>query len=178
MNADLGAGNDSFSSSLNLTNDLDILAGGELHLDVNGGSGNNTYAILGSGAGGPATLNNGLFDIRLKGGPQVDNMNVNLTGGGFAMNGTLRLQADGGAGNDVLAVALDVDASSPAPQLELSLTGGAGNDTVGVTINNAGPNTAASYGSAGMVLLDGGAGSLDHCAASGNGIVHKRNCEL
>jgi hypothetical protein len=116
--------------------------------------------------------------VRFKGGAQQDSISIGIANGGFAMDGTLRLRADAGAGNDVVVFDFTADATSPNPQFDVSVTGGPGNDTVNGFLFNNGPGTAANYGPAGMLLLDGGTGSADKCTIAGNSFIHRRNCEL
>src|SRR5262249_46841439 len=128
-------------------------------------------------AGGPTTINAGVLDVYLRGGSDADNINVDLAGGGFVLDGTLRIREDGGLGNDHLTAAVDGQATSATPNLDVRLNGGQGADVLNAAINNNGPNTPDNYGAAGTVILDGSFDAGDSCTVSGNGLVHKRNCE-
>jgi len=174
---DLGAGADLFDGQVSLPF-FNIAAGGEVHVDVFGNAGNDVLRLSRNGsAGGPTTVNAGLMEVTLNGGSEADVIQVDLAGGGFLLDGTLRIREDGGSGNDNLSASVDVQAGSTTPNLDVVLFGGPGSDQMATTINNNGPNGAGSYGPAGTALLDGGLDPGDHCTTGGNGVVHKRNCE-
>ncbi len=175
--ADLGGGDDDLDGQVSMPL-FSVAAGGEVHLDVMGGAGNDTLTLSRKGTTGDSgTIDAGLLDVRLDGGTGDDLLAVDVGGGGFVTNGTIRIREDGGAGNDMLSGVVDVQAASVTPTLDILLYGGAGQDQVTATVNNHGPNGAARYGPAGAVLLDGGLDPGDNCSSSGNGLVHERNCE-
>ncbi len=174
---DLGAGNDGFDGQVDLGL-FTVAAGGEVHLDVLGNAGVDNLSFSRNGStGGPTSVMAGLLDVFLDGGADGDTINLDLGGGGFVTDGTLRVRENGGSGNDNLTCSIDVQPTSVTPNLDVVLLGGYGSDHLTSTINNDGPNAIDNYGPAGTALLDGGLDVGDVCTATGNGVVHKRNCE-
>jgi hypothetical protein len=174
----LGYGNDGFDGNVNLPL-VSIAAGGEVHVDIAGNAGADTLTLSRKGTtGGLTTTNAGLLDVFLGGNSESDVIRVDLAGGGFVTDGTLRLRTDGGSGNDTLDAQIDAQATSLTPNLDVLLHGGAGADRLTVKFKNDGPNILDNYGAAGAALLDGGLDVGDVCTTTGNGLVHERNCEL
>jgi hypothetical protein len=179
VSADLGAGNDKYTGTFDLTT-FDVTAGAEARFDVSGGGGNDTITFTRNGtAGGASTINAGLLDFHADGGIGTDTITLDLGGGGFQMNnGTLALRASGGPGNDKIDATLVAEAGSTNPVFDVVLNGGRQNDTITLTLdNNSASDTAANYGPAGMALLDGSDG-IDVCTVAGVSAlhVHKRSC--
>jgi hypothetical protein len=170
---------DTIKANVDLTT-FKILTGGEVRLDLRGDAGtdfisvtrNNTVAT-------PTTEIQGVLDLNIDGGYGADRINVDLAGGGFVLDGTLRMRVDGNEGNDTITVATDVQAASLNPVINAQVHGGFGVDKITMAINNQGPNAAANYAPAGVVLLDGGYSPLDTCVigATNTAPIHKRNCE-
>ncbi len=174
----LGAGNDKFDGLVSLPS-FSIAAGGEAHVDVIGGAGDDVLLLSRKGSlAGVGTAVAGLLDIRFDGAAGNDAIGVDLAGGGFILDGTIRVREDGGIGNDTTNAAIDVQATSATPNLDVVLFGGSGTDKLTATINALGPNGAGNYGPAGAIILDGGLEAGDNCSSVGNGLVHERNCEL
>jgi hypothetical protein len=174
---DLGVGNDLYKGNFDLTT-FHILSSSEARFDVLGGDGNDTIAFTRNGtSGGASAQNAGLLDLHVDGGNSDDTITVDLAGGGFQMNGgTLGLRIEGGPGNDKINVGLEAEAGSTNPIFDIAIAGLGQNDAITFALtNNSASNTAANYGPAGSVLIDGGL-SANTCAVSGNGIVHRRNC--
>jgi hypothetical protein len=166
VRANLGPGADDFFGNISVTS---IAAGGELHVDVNGGPGDDSLMLIGG-----ATTSAGLVDVNLFGGDGNDGVAVDLGG---TNTGVIRARADGGPGDDTLTCHVAMVAPMTAkPVLDLFVFGGGGSDTINFEVDNSGPNGPANYGPAGTAFVDGGAGS-DHCTVLGNGRVHTRNCE-
>jgi hypothetical protein len=176
VNADLGGGNDVFNGLLDF-NTFSLTGSSEAHFRALGGLGNDILSVTRNGTVGNVLHQGGIFDVDLVGGAGNDSLTVDVAGNSYnpSANALLRLRADGGVGTDVLAVRVDAQAAS-VPVFDASVTGGAGNDNVSVTLNDNGANTTANYKPAGAVLVDGGTG-IDVCPLSGNGLLHKRNCE-
>ncbi len=173
----LGFGNDGFDGNLDLPL-VSIAAGGEVHVDVVGNAGADILTLSRKGTtGGLTTTNAGLLDVFLGGNSESDTIRVDLAGGGFVTDGTLRLRADGGSGSDTLDAQIDAQATSLTPNLDVLLHGGTGADRLTVKFKNDGPNLLDNYGAAGAALLDGGLDVGDACTTTGNGLVHERNCE-
>ncbi len=176
VNADLGAGNDTFTGSLDFSQ-LQIGAGSEVHFRARGGLGNDTLSVTRNGTTGNVGGANGILDVDLTGGAGNDTIAVDLAGNSWnPAPGTLRLRADGGAGND--AISIDVDAVFNAPvTYDASVTGGPGNDALDVSVSAFGDNPPVTFGPAGTILVDGGLG-INTCTVGGNlaGQLHKRNC--
>ncbi len=179
MSTDLGPGNDKYTNTFDLTT-FDIGSGSEVRFDVSGGAGDDVMTFTRNAtAGGATTVDAGLLDIHADGGIGNDTITVDLGGGGFQMNGgTLGLRAIGGQGNDTINATLEADTTSTNPIFDVFLFGAGQIDTLTLKLDNkSGSDTAANYGPAGMVLLDGGGGT-DTCTVTGisSAHVHKRNC--
>jgi hypothetical protein len=174
LRSSLWQGNDRFVGAVDL-GALSIAAGGEVHVEVAAGPGNDVLNLGPAGTTGSPLLG-GLLDVAFKGGEGNDTIALNLGAGGFTMDGTLRLRADGESGADTLNGTVEVALGSQTPRLDASFHGGHGADTVNLTINDNGPGGAASYGPAGTAFVDGGTAS-DTCNVAGSGLIHERNCE-
>ncbi len=181
INAQLGAGNDTYAVNLDLSL-LEMRSDGDLFLGVDGGGGNDNLAVTRNGTTASTTIIREAadFDMRLGGGIGNDIVTVDLGGGGIDAftNGTIRLRADGGAGNDLVTVSFDSSEPSPSSgpgRYDVAVTGGLGNDTLNATHNATG---SVSY-LQGAMILDGGLGTLDKCTTAGSSAasLHLLNCE-
>jgi hypothetical protein len=186
LTADLGPGNDTFSAEIDLANfSLTSLPTrrAAFHLDVDGGPGANTLAVTRNGTttGGLPKLNDGLLDVRLKGGPGVDAISVDLDGNLFdgGGEGILRVRLDGGAGNDNLSLLESTGAAAaiPPPVHDVIVTGGLGNDAIAVDWDSPGFTDPANYGPHGRIVIDGMTGT-DTCSLAGANLATRRGCEM
>lgn len=186
--ADLGAGNDTFSASLDLAtfevrNALPAPQRAALHIEVEGGPGANNLAVTRNGtatANVPTLSGHALLDVRLKGGAGADAISVDLDGNLFEgmSDGTLRVRLDGGAGNDTLSLLESTGAATSFPPVhDVIVTGGIGNDTINVDWDSVGFTDPASYGPHGRMLIDGMTGT-DTCTLAGANLATRRGCEL
>jgi hypothetical protein len=178
--ADLGAYTDHYRGNLDLAT-FQIAAGGEVHVDVDGAADTDdlTFTRNGTTIAGGAPIS-GLLDVRLNGGLGLDALIVDLGSNALQLNGgTLALRANGGASNDVLTFDIAADASSTDPHFDVAVFGGMQTDKITWNLVNGGPNTAANYGPAGAVLIQGGA-QIDTCkiGLTNNSIFKKRDCEF
>jgi hypothetical protein len=170
VNADLAGGNDAFTGSLDLGTFVNASAS-VLRFKVKGAAGSDTLVLTRNNTTGGTQNLGGLLEAELLGGAGNDTLKADLEGGGFKMRGTLRLALDGGAGNDAVSAFVDAAEGSDTRVYDLSLTGGFGNDTLKFGLDDANPAfTADSFGFAGTVLVDGGAG-VDTCTNTSSAAI-------
>jgi hypothetical protein len=157
VSAELGAGNDKFTASLDY-------AGSTFRVDdqslasirVRGGAGDDTLVTQGVGAAGTIHVDPfALLDIAMLGGAGNDTVSVNLgKTDALWLEGGIKVRADGGAGNDALSVLLANNAATTG-NYDVVVNAGAGNDTVTFALdNNGGTPTFTPK----MIILDGGLG--------------------
>jgi hypothetical protein len=185
--ADLGPGNDTFNAEIDLANfSLVGLPGtrrAAFHLDVDGGPGSNALTVTRNGTttGGLLRLNDGLLDVRLKGGLGADAIGVDLDGNLFDAGGEgiVRLRLDGGAGSDTLSLLGSTGAAAavPPPVHDAIVTGGPGNDAIVVDWDATGFTDPANYGPHGRIVVDG-VGGTDTCTVAGANLATRRGCEM
>jgi hypothetical protein len=178
VRADLGAGNDRFTTRLDLAQ-LEVL--GTLFVSVDGGPGNDVLSVTRDGtSSATGAVVSGVLDLRLSAGLGNDAITLDLGGRGLAdfNGGTLRVRADGGAGADTLRVTLDTGvAGIIGPETyDVAMTAGAGNDLIVVEHDTPFPINYRQ----GAMIIDGGAGTLDRCTVAGGTVdrLHLLNCEL
>lgn len=149
--ANLLGGNDTFTTTIpfntayRMVNSNNLLFGAMVMIDANGGLGNDTLAVLGTGVPSVDNLLDGLFDIALRGGEGVDKIQVDMQGTGnlvgFATGSTtallrgLRLFLDGGFGNDKIS-ALVAGQNAASFNLDVLLRGGYGKDEYVLNVKN------------------------------------------
>jgi hypothetical protein len=173
--ADLGAGNDKFTGTFDLAT-FAVNAGAETRFDVLGSGGDDVITVGRNATTGTGSA--GLLDVHVDGGVGNDTIGVDFAGGFLVGSGVVGVRVSGGPSNDKINVALDSAAGATSPVFDVALSGSGNSDTITVAVNNnAASDTAANYGPAGMVLVDGSAG-VDTCTISGISAshVHKRNC--
>jgi hypothetical protein len=194
VNVQLGDGNDRFTGVFDLahfdvTNTSGAVAGGTVHLTVNGGAGNDTLLVTRGDASGPATLD-GWLDLNLNGGAGNDTIGVDFgfdagspmafgTADEHALLRGLHLRVYGGAGNDTIDVVLSNDATATF-DYDVEVFGNDGNDAITFT----GVNDGGSPGYSGSIVLDGGSrldfghGDVLTVGSANNFPVHERNFDL
>jgi Ca2+-binding RTX toxin-like protein len=173
-------GNDNLS--VDLSNGFTIGNNARLGILLNGGAGNDRLAVNATqGNLNPPSLDlvqgtnlssQGLFDVRLLGGPGVDRTAFAYQGD---LNGTLKLNTDGGQGRDTTVA--NIDATTPSSgTVQARVRGGAGNDNLTLNVRQpAGVCLTLPCGLMIDALIDGGPG-FDVCHGTTN--VKKINCEL
>ena len=98
LDADLGQGNDTFHSNVDYES-FDIFGPSRAILDIDGGSGSDTFAITaGNPEMGDTAHTDGEWGINLKGGSGDDTITVDLPSADFA--GSVYLHEVGGSGKD------------------------------------------------------------------------------
>jgi hypothetical protein len=171
LNVDLGPGNDT------LTWNPPPMVGdtGRVYINITGGAGADTVAIVPASAGFTSTLN-GRVEIFVHGDDGDDVLTVDLSPdiSNSDVDGTVRVHVDGGAGDDTIRVAQVSNAGSDG-LYDFLLRGGPGADDVQLSFQNNGANVAANY-TVGAALLDGGFGT-DECKVVGNALVREQHCE-
>jgi hypothetical protein len=190
VNAQLGAGNNSFKSvfdaaSFQIDDDGGEFingpggttaphSGGAAHFNVTAGTGRDTIAFQSINQADTIELS-GLFDINILGGSGKDNINVNFGGpGGFtdddpfelaATNREFRLRIDGGTGDDTIKVNLS-NAVTATFAYDVAIQGGSGNNAI--TFVGVNPGGHPSFGPGGSVFIDGGVGGNNTVDVFGN----------
>jgi hypothetical protein len=173
--AKLARGSDSIVTNVDLGL-FSVAANAAASFKVDGQDGGETISFTRNGTTGGTQAIDGLLELAFNGGLGPDKISVDLGGGGFVVNGTLKLRLDGFSGGDTIDVTADVAAGSN-PTIDAAIYAGNSVDKINFALNNSGANAPANYGPAQGVILDGGFTQLDVCAATGNAIVLKRNCE-
>jgi hypothetical protein len=190
VNAQLGAGNNSFKSVFD-ANTFQIdddggefingpngttapHSGGAAHFNVTAGTGKDTIVFQSINQASTIELS-GLFDINILGGSGKDNITVNFGGpGGFtdddpfekvATNRAFRLRIDGGTGDDTIKVNLS-NAATATFAYDIAIQGGSGNNNI--TFVGVNPGGQPSFGPGGSVFIDGGFGGNNTVNVFGN----------
>jgi hypothetical protein len=158
ITADLLGGDDVFQGVLDATGvNFRVDDRSQASISVRGGAGNDNLSVSRDGTNVMLIDPDAIMAIDLDGGLGNDTIGVNFGGSNaWQIEGTLRVRLEGGAGADVLNCLLSNNSTSPGAY-DVAVHGGDGTDSVTFGLTSSGG--ATTFGPAGGVILDGGAGT-------------------
>ena len=155
LNADLGAGNDTFSGSILPPSDVAAAGGGAWSVAVQGQQGDDEMSLmLGGPVAGPAPhLINANLNLMLDGGVGADQVRMMIDASVVAAGAELNVGVDGGAGADEVGIIIDYRTATAAAE-SIQVDAGSGADQVGIIVNYRTATLDALFD----VSVDGGSG--------------------
>lgn len=156
ITSQLFAGNDQFAMFLNHS-DFKVDDGSQVQVRVHGGTGNDRLALEPDIGGQVMDIDTAaLLDLEFHGDAGNDKVQVLVSPfDAFGILGTLRVHLDGGSGTDQVQAEL-ANSNDTTGSYDVALTGGSGDDRIVFDLRrNLGSPT---FGPAGFIVLDGGAG--------------------